>query len=832
MPADLARGFTPALVHSDEPEPLDPIAVTVEGETPDGATVDDDGVIKIETGDGQVIIDLNPQPDSDDDKDGTFDENLALKLPPGELHMIAGKLLPRIESDDKSREKWLQTRAKGIDLLGFELEEPRGDSASSTAPVEGMSTVRHFLLTEACLRFQSNASAELLPTAGPVKVRNDGGETEDNDELAEALERDMNHYLTAVDKGYRADTDRMLFWVGFGGCGFKKVYNCPIKRMPLSRSVDARDLIISNDANDTDDAGRITHRILMRRSILRRMQIAGVYRDIIVGTPYEQPNAVDEKIAAVQGFEAKPQEPEDHEHTIFEVYCELDILGYEHKDKGKITGLELPYRVTIEKDSKQVLEIRRNWREDDDSYLAKKVFVKFPFVPALGFYDIGLLHILGNADRALTGAWRMMLDAAMFASFPGFLYADTAGRQTTNEFRVPPGGGVKIQTGSRSIHDVIMPLPYKDPGAGLVALAEKIEQSGQRVGGVGDLPASEGKLDAPVGTTLAMIEQSTKVLAAVHIRLHAAQSEEFQLLKERFRDDPEAFWRNNKRPSMAWADDKFLRALDDYDLVPAADPNTPSHMHRLMKAVAIKQLQMTNPQIYDAQAVDSLILSMIGIGDASRLFTNQPPPQEPPGPPPDPAKMAAVQQKAQQAQLEMQMRQQEHDAEQVEQQRQHAARMQEITVESGDRAADRKSREQVAQTREDTERMKVQGEQQRHEQQLQHDAQKHAADQQLQVHQSEQQHHLAAQQQHHEQSMGMQEHSLQADQQQHEQTLSTQEHQQQSSMDMQKHEADQDNIQQDREFQADQSDQDRQAKMDQTKTAAKAKGMTKPKAST
>ena len=761
----------------DQDEPFGDITdgTTVMVDTDTGAvtTIDaQSGASKTEDDEGGVTVDLDPpRTIADGISADDFDANLAETLDETTLSGICSDLLEAIEADEHSRREWLETRAAGIKMLGFRIEEPKGDVGSSAGAVEGMSTVRHPLLTEAVIRFQSNAGAELLPAEGPVKVRNDapsppegepdvtpvpdmmghnGGpplddedpETEaalelaglvdpdmesdsdndhpgepdapelpdpllkgqDFDDLAECLEKDLNHYLTVIDKGYRSDTDRMLFWVGFGGCGFKKIYNDPIRRMPISRSVDASNLIVSDAANDIDDAGRVTHKIMMRKATLIRMQIAGAYRKVPgITDPQEMPNPVDDAIAEAQGVASRPQRPQDNEFTIYECYVELDIKGFEHLDEdGKMTGLPLPYRVTMEKDSRQVLEIRRNWREDDENCLAKKVFVKYPFMPALGFYDIGLLQILGNTTRALTGAWRVMLDSGMFSNFPGFLYGDQAGRQITNEFRVPPGGGVRIQTGGKPIQDVVMPLPYKDVGQGLALLAKMIESDGQRVGGTAELQVGEGRQDAPVGTTLAMIEQATKMLAAVHIRLHAAQAEEFQLLKERFREDPEALWRNNRRPSRQWERDEFLAALDNCDIVPAADPNTPSHMHRIMKAVAIMQLALANPNLYDIRAVHARVLKMVGV-DANGLLL---PPAPPQAPPPDP-KMVELQLKAQEQQADQQAKQAEQAGDLQAAQATAQARIQEVGTESADRAADRASRERVADTRDHTQKIKT-----------------------------------------------------------------------------------------------------------------------------
>jgi hypothetical protein len=733
--ADLQHGFysDPSYPQPTVVEIGDGAVVIIDTEGEDGVTLDEATGASI-TDDGEGGVEINLSPDSpNSNKDTSHTANLADLVDEGELAIIAAELLDAIAADEQSRKEWLDTRAEGIDLLGFKLEKAKTDTSSGPAP--GMSVVRNPVLAEAVIRFQANAGAELYPAEGPVKVRDDSTPPPESEvaaeirdvpdgtpgapakpptgsDLAEALEKDMNHFLTVTDKGYRPDSIRMLFWVGFGGCGFKKVYNDPIRRMPTSRAVDASDIIISNSANDIDDCGRITHKISMRPSTLKRMQIAGVYRDIYIGAaPWTEPNAVDEKKAEVSGFEVRQRRQQDQDHTIYECYCELNIKGFEHRDdKGKFTGLQLPYRVTIEKDSQQILEIRRNWAEDDPNYIAKKVFVKFPFIPAMGFFDIGLLHLLGNSTRALTAAWREALDAGMFASFPGFLYSEGMSRQTTNEFRVPPGGGAQIKTGGKPLSEVVMPLPYKDPSSGLLMLAKDIEASAQRIGGTAELQVAEGRQEAPVGTTLAMIEQATKMVAAVHINLHAAQSEEFQLLRDCFREDPSAFWRFNKRPTRQWEIDEFLQALDNCDLVPAADPNTPSRMHRIMKAMAIKQLQQASPQLYDAAAVDSYILRVVGVSDPYTLFASlQAQQQASQPPPPDATKMAAIQAKSQDAQAITMAK--AHDTQVKAQQADKALALkaQQAQDQAASDAADRASKEQIAARKEESERLKVIG---------------------------------------------------------------------------------------------------------------------------
>lgn len=615
-----------------EPSPLpEGLEIFVEADALPEDIDPETGAAEIELEDGSVVVDFAPNKQEISDE---FDANLADELDPGELNRIAEELLQGIEQDDHSREEWLMTRSRGLDLLGLKLEDPRSDAGSTSAPLEGMSTVRHPLLLEAVLRFQANARGELLPADGPVKVRNDGKRTFYTDLEANALEEDMNHYLTAVATEYYPDTDRMLFMVGFGGTMFKKVYHCPIRNRPVSESVDAKDIIVSNATTDLANAGRVTQRITMRQSVMRRMQLLGAYRDIVLQAPVPDNDKLDKKVNEIQGTATNSYRPEDQDFTLYECYAELDIKGHEHTLNDRPTGLPLPYKVTLDKSSRQVLEIRRNWKEDDEKYIAKKVFVPYQFVPGLGFYAIGLLQILGNTDVALTAAWRVMLDAGMFSNFPGFLYAKQT-RQQTNQFRVPPGGGAPVDTGGLPINQAIMPLPYKEPGAAMMSLVDNVAQTGQRLGGTAEISVGEGRQDAPVGTTLALLEEAHKLMSAVHKRLHASQAEEFQLLKELFKADPEALTRYNKNAA-AWNEEVILSALENFDIVPVADPNTPSHMHRLMKAMAIKQLQAASPDLYDAKAVDTRVLGMLNIDDPESLFA---PPQPAAQPMIDPVKM-------------------------------------------------------------------------------------------------------------------------------------------------------------------------------------------------
>ena len=532
---------------------------------------------------------------------------------------------------------------------------------------------------ESIVRFQANARGELLPSNGPVKIRNDGLGSANIDVQAEALEKDFNHYLTVTASEYYPDTERMFFALGFGGTAFKKVYYCPIRRRPVSEFVSIPEIIVSNAETTVSTAQRITHVIKMSPSTLKRLQLVGMYRNVpLSSNTLSKGNVVEEKIEQLQGVIPRNMSNTDNQpREIYECYCELDLPGYEHEDDEGPTGLQLPYRVTIDKTSSEILEIRRWWKEDDEQCLRRQVFVDYIFVPGFGFYGLGLLHLVGNTTMALTAGWRLCIDNGMFANFPGFLYAKQAGRQNTNEFRIPPGGGMPIDTAGQAIQNTVMPLPYRSVDGQFLNLLQLIEASGQRMASTSETNVGEGNAEAPVGTTIALIEQAQKVISAVHKRMHAAQAREFQLLKELFKECPEAFWENNKYPAYQWTPETLVTALDNINLVPVADPNTPSHAVRIQKAMAIKQLQSQNPSLYDPKKVDVRILTMLGIEDAMDLFV---PPMPPGPPPPDPALMLA-------------------QAKMVDSQ----AKMAEVKVKAADaqadaqnHAADRESKERIA----------------------------------------------------------------------------------------------------------------------------------------
>lgn len=640
----LVPGLSPSIrLVQPDPDELPPGEDIVVENAPEGADVehlDDKGnVIQIEHDDGSITISLDGKPveESADEDNAEWFGNIVDKIDEGELSRIADELIRGIGDDNDSRKDWIEDRAQGIKLLGLKIEVPGIGGSAEGAPVEGMNRVRHPLLLEAVLRFQANARSEMLPTDGPVKIRiDDNNGTHQTNQMADALEKDLNHYLTVIATEYYPDTDRMLLMLGFGGLSFKKVYFCPLRNRPVSESIDAEDLIVNAAATDIRSAKRATHRVMMRPSTVKRLQILGVYRDVQLSTPLPQDlDSAQREKKAQQGVEPEALNPEDRDREIYECYCELNIKGFEHKWKGKESGLEIPWRVTIDVSSKQILSVVRNYDEDTAELPeARPVFVPYMFVPGFGFYPIGLLHILGNTTNAITAAWRELLDAGMFANFPGFLFSDAGGRQNTNIFRVPPGGGALVKTGGMPLNQAIMPLPYKEPSGALMTLVDNIATTGSRLGGTSEQQVGEGRADAPVGTTLALIEQAQKILNSVHKRMHAAQAEEFQLLVKCFKENPKSFWQRNRKPAFAWDEKTFRDALDMYaqSLVPQADPNTASHTQRIIKVMALKQLQGMSPQLYDAKAVDTAALQALGWNNPEQFFVpptamNQPPPE-------------------------------------------------------------------------------------------------------------------------------------------------------------------------------------------------------------
>lgn len=691
-----------------------PVTVRViNGDADAGGTFDEaTGLTLTKQADGTVKVSMG-RPKKPRKDAGMHGENIAEALTDEQLAQIAEIVLEGVAADIQSRQEWLATYEMGVDLLGSKLEMP-GKSTVTTmsSAVEGTSSVKHPLLLEGTIRGQANAMPELLPAAGPCKVRDDRPqlppelETEapapaptDNlaeaqvrpelpekyrDALADSFEKDMNHYLTTTASEYYPDTDRMLFYVYWGGCAFKKVYICPIRKRPISESVYAPDLIVSNEVTDLGNAIRVTHRIKMKKSRMRRLQLAGFYRDIDLGEPVDgnTDTRFDDKVAQNQGIDPRTRNQRDTQFTVYETCCELDLPGeFAHQVEGAPSGLPLPYIITIDRDSRKVISIRRNWNEGDEEYTQQPLYVKYGLVPALGFYDYGLVHIIGNQTLALTAIERQLIDAGQFENFPGFLIAKAGAKQQETTLRVAPGQGKQIETGGKPINNAVMPLPYKGPSAALAQFFEKIEQNARQLAGAAEIQVGEGTQNAPVGTVMALIDQATKIMSAIHKRLHQAQAQELRLLQKLLAKCPDALTRGNKQATRTWEAKEF----QDMDLVPASDPNVPGQMHRYGQAVALIQVSTALPGALVPQKVAERVLRTIGISDYAELIA---PPPQPGAGPPDPNVVRT------QAQLQMK-------------QAELQSRNQQIAVESADRAADRSSRERLAQLELIRERMKL-----------------------------------------------------------------------------------------------------------------------------
>jgi hypothetical protein len=776
---------------------LRPREDTEYGTAPDGR----EGTVNPDTGGLLILNDDNSIDELPEEEwrpakragNGKHFANLVDVLDQNEVARIGDEVWRGVTADIASRREYMEMTAEAIRMLGLRLEPPRSDAGGSGAPLEGMSTVRHPLLLEACLGFQSDFRGEMLPADGPVKVRNDatapsgvpeevvrfavqamatagviapenvdtavqavmaaneagmghnGGPALDmGDELAADLEKDLNHFLTNTATEYYPDTDQMAFVVGLLGCAFKKVFNCPLRRRPVSESISSKDLIVDAGVTDTANAPRVTHEMEKLKDDILKLMEAGVYAEGRISQPLYVQNPVQEAVAEAQGYDRSAQRPEDKPHTVWECYTKLNIRGLDDGAPGNGGGftddgeirVPRPYKVSMDRDSRQVFEIRRDWMPGDKDFAARRTFVKYSFAPVLSFYGIGLMHILGNTTMALTAGWRLMLDSMMFSNFPGFLYVDVLGKQLTNIFRVAPGAGVPIQTGGQPIGNMISPLPYKGPQPAGLSLLDNVAQAAARVGSRPNVPTGEGVQNAPVGTVMANIIEATKLTGAVFKRLHAAQAEEFGLIAERLREDPEAFWRHNKKPARQWDEATLLAALDDYDLVPAADPNTPSMLHRVMQRMAVFQMALqTPPGVFKVVPTAEWVLRGMGVTSTDSLLNTQ---EEfeafqaqqaaaaggAGAKPPDPQATQAKMMQAQASIATAQARAKEADAKVplLGAQTQKTAaegsavgadqqlRAHEAMVESQDRAADRAAKTEIDMTREQTERLRLQHE--------------------------------------------------------------------------------------------------------------------------
>lgn len=562
--------------------------------------------------DGSVDFDA-PSPaikrNTDDKK---FDANLAESIPDRVLDNIASDTLDGIDADILSRSEFIQNYNKGIDLLGLKLEE----ASSSRGTRTSLSRSRNASLLQACVMSQSNAQSQLLPAPGPAKIQTISGETGNEDEVARRFGNDFNYFLTEVDKGYYPDTERMLFYRAFGGSAYKKVYRDPLLRRPTSRFLPLTDLIVSEDASSLEDALRKTHEMLYSPVQVKMMQARGGWLDVDLGQAQMNISPARTKVMQSQGLSANTTRSQDISHTIYEPYIRYSLSDFGYDDPKADPDMPAPYRLVMDRDSRKVLALHRNWKPDDDMFQEKPTFVKYGLVPGLGFLDYGFLHLIGNQVRVLTALTQILVDKGMIANFPSGLKVKGI-RTATNELNPGLGEWPEVDIGSmKSIKDALMAMPYTDPGQGAISLMEMLQKNIDKVAGVLEIPTS-GNSQMPVGTILAVIEQQAQNLTAVQQRDHRAQREELRLIRDLFAQHPEDLrcLQRRKKDPMDWSSkvEEFL----DLDLVPVSDPNIPSQSHRILLNQFLMEMAKAAPDLFKAQMpkLAERIMAGVGIND-------------------------------------------------------------------------------------------------------------------------------------------------------------------------------------------------------------------------
>jgi hypothetical protein len=549
-------------------------------------------------------------------KEPEFGDNLAEFLEDSVLFKIIDDLDSDIEDDDMSREEWKDQYEKGMVLLGMEYEE-------RTEPFDGATGVTHPILNEAVTQFQAQAYKELLPASGPVRTTIIGKVTPEKESQAERVKQYMNYQITQVMEEYDPDFDQMLFYVGYGGSAFKKVYYDSYLERGTSPYVLPKDLIVPYSARDLLTAERVTHVLRYSPNELRKLQLSGFYRDVHLGKPVTgETDIIQERMDRIRGVE----EPADvNEYTIHECHCYLDIEGYEDKDEnGEETGLQLPYIVTYEKKSQVVLSIRRNYREDDPKKLKKQYFVHYKFLPGMGFYGFGLVHLLGNLSRTSTAILRQLIDAGTLSNLPAGFKAK--GLRMEDQTPIQPGEWRDVDVPGGDIASSLLPLPYKEPSATLFQLLGFCVDAAQKFIGTTDLGMGDSNTEMPVGTTIAVLERGSRVMSAVHKRLHNAQMQELKLLAQLFAD-----YLPPEYPYEVTGADASIKAADfdgKIDILPVSDPNIFSMTQRI--TLAQQQLQMAQqaPQMHNMYEAYRRMYSALGIMDIDLVLP--PPPQAQP----------------------------------------------------------------------------------------------------------------------------------------------------------------------------------------------------------
>ena len=555
-----------------------------------------------------VELDIHGQPilriEKGEDEEG-FDDNLAEYIDEGELAQLAGDLIGEFDEDVSSRKDWMQTYVDGLQLLGMTIEE-------RTEPWEGACGVYHPLLSETLVRFQAETIMETFPAMGPVKTVIVGKETQEKKDAAERVADDMNYQLTEKMKEFRPEHERMLWGLGLSGNAFKKVYYDPAIGRQVSLFVPAEDLVVPYGASNLESSPRVTHVMRKTENEVKKLMYAGFWSDVDLGEPVDSFDEVEKKIAEKMGFRATV----DDRYKVLEMQVDLDLPGYEDvDDDGEPTGIALPYIVTIDKATSKVLAIRRNWRPEDEHKKKRSHFVHYGYIPGFGFYCFGLIHLIGAFAKSGTSILRQLVDAGSLSNLPGGFKARGM-RVKGDDTPIAPGEWRDVDVPAGTMRDNFLPLPYKEPSQVLAALMDKIIEEGRRFASAADLQISDMSAQSPVGTTLAILERTLKVMSAVQARIHYSFKEELRLLRDIIRDytpDTYSYVPVEGRPGAKRSD------YDNVDVIPVSDPNAATMAQKIVQYQAVLQLAQGAPQIYNLPKLHRQMLDVLGIKNANQL---------------------------------------------------------------------------------------------------------------------------------------------------------------------------------------------------------------------
>jgi hypothetical protein len=582
-----------------DPAEVDDEAIEIVIEDPESVSIFDE--------EGGMIIDFDP--DAGELMGMSHDANLAEFMGESELDILSRELIAQFESDRQSRADWEDSYIRGLDLLGLKFED-------RSTPWEGACGVFHPMLSEAVIRFQAQTIQEIYPARGPVKTSIVGKIDEEKTKQAHRVENYLNYLITQRMTEYRTETEKLLFSLPIAGSAFRKVYYDPSLGRPCAMFVPAEDFVVSYGASDLSTCQRATHIMKRTSNDIRKLQVAGFYMNVDLPPPSPDISEIQQKYNRLTGDSENYEF--DNRHTLLEMHVDLDLPGFEDTDKGEPTGIALPYVVTIDKSSRTILSVRRNWYEDDPKKLRREHYVHYQYLPGLGFYGFGLVHMIGGLSKSATSLLRQLVDAGTLANLPGGLKSRGL-RIKGDDTPIMPGEFRDVDVPGGAIRDNITFLPYKEPSNVLYQLLGDIVQEGRRFASAADVKASDINGEAPVGTTLAILEREMKVMSAVQSRVHASVSKELKILSELVKDyGPDVY------PYDKDSDPVVKEDFDDrVDIIPVSDPNAGTMAQRIMQYQAALQLAAQAPQMYDMPLLHRQMLDVLGIQDADKIVPTE-----------------------------------------------------------------------------------------------------------------------------------------------------------------------------------------------------------------